>query len=119
MTNTNIETILKGKMNRVEELMNTSATKYDFGLEDGKIQFTGYVGKRGVLAKSACTYVRVFLEASPVKGVTYTPIKTVTDKGGIYNKDAWTIEKGVDLYETLELFQSIVNVGRKLYKESK
>ena len=117
-TKTNIESILKQNMEQVEQLMNQGSQKYDFGIKDGKIQFTGYVGKRGARAKAYTSYVRVYLDKVPVKGLTYSPVQTVSSSGNIYSQPAWSFTKSVKTDEIIAMFQEIAETGARLYKEA-
>lgn len=126
-TQNNIENILRSNMAKVEELTKRSETrKFEFIFKDGVIQYGDYVGKGGMLLKSAIAYVKVFLDDKNC-GVNYLKHTTIQTfgkdkKGNIksYPTDAWQItDKKHTPQEVIELFQDVVDMGRKIYKESK
>ena len=111
-----IEEILRGNFKRAEELVNTN-TNSDFTAKDGIIEFTGYSGKKGILAKSAIAYVVAYLEAAPIKGVEIIKLPAVTKAGKAYFKIAFKYNKSVKADEVIALFDEVVASGRKIYNE--
>ncbi len=117
MKNTNnIEAILRSNMDKVQELMKSETE--GFTAKDGVIEYTGFVGKKGSLAKSSTAYVQAYLEASPIKGVSIDTKLVMRADGKPYKKTVFKYTKTVDANEMCLLFNEIASIGRKLYKEA-
>ena len=110
-TKLSIAEILRGNMERVNELTNQQPM---FTAKDGIIEYTGYSGNKGMLAKSGTAYVVAYLEVAPVKGVEIVKVPVISNKGKAYFKYVFKYNKTVDANKVIALFEDIVTEGRKI-----